>query len=314
MVVLAAWVLLVGVVLVDWNVDCSAGSLNRCRGRDVEWPLFWSERRGGAGPDAAKPATLINGYQTSQMLHVAATLRIADLLKDGPRSTADLAAAAGAHEDTLYRLMRTLASLGNFAEKQTRRFELNPAAECLRSDVQARCAYVAEILGQEWMWRPWGALLESVRTGTTAFDHLYGLGTFDWFAKHPDARRLFDAAKPRRRMHRPRCHRRLHFSKVRRVVDVGGSDGTLLTSVLRINASTTGVLFDLPGVVEAAKVAFDRSVVDTRGVRRRNLFHGCAEWCRALRDEVDSPRLERRQLPEDPRERTPAAWPLPRAY
>jgi hypothetical protein len=31
--------------------------------------------------------------------------------------------------------------------------------------------------------------------------------------------------------------------------------------VLRVNASTTGVLFDLPAVVEAAKVTFDRSVV-----------------------------------------------------
>ena len=73
-------------------------------------------------------AALINGYQTSQMLHVAAKLRIADLLKDGPRSTADLAAAAGAQEDALYRVMRTLASLGIFTEMQGRRFELNPAA------------------------------------------------------------------------------------------------------------------------------------------------------------------------------------------
>ncbi len=262
-----------------------------------------SGQSGAAAPTPTRQSlqTLINGYQTSQMLHVAATLRIADLLKDGPRSAADLAAAAGAHEDALYRLMRTLASLGFFTETQGRRFQLNPAAEYLRSDAQGSLRVVAEILGQEWMWRPWGALLESVKTGTTAFDHLYGMGTFDWFAKHPDARRLFDAGQAQATMASVNdVTDAFDFSKVRRVVDVGGGDGTLLTSVLRINGPTTGGALDLPGVVEAAQVTFDHSVV-ARGVRRRNLLHGRAEWCRALRDEVDPPRLERRQLPEDPR-------------
>jgi hypothetical protein len=223
-----------------------------------------SAQSGTAAPTPTRQSlqTLINGYQTSQMLHVAATLRIADLLKDGPRSTADLAAAAGAHEDTLYRLMRTLASLGIFTETQCRRFELNPTADYLRSDAQGSLRVVAEVLGQEWMWRPWGALLESVKTGTTAFDHLYGLGTFDWFAKHPDARRLFDAGQAEATNASVNAvTNAFDFCKVRRVVDVGGGDGTLLTSMLRVNASTTGVLFDLPGVVEAAKVTFDRSVV-----------------------------------------------------
>jgi hypothetical protein len=158
--------------------------------------------------------------------------------------------------------MRTLASLGIFTEGQSRQFELNRASEHLRSDAPGSLRVLAEILGQEWMWRPWGALLESVRTGTTAFDHLYGVGTFDWFAKHPDARRLFDAGQAEATDASANAvTEAFDFSKVRRVVDISGGDGTLLTSVLRVNASATGVLFDLPGVVEAAKVRFDRSVV-----------------------------------------------------
>jgi hypothetical protein len=34
---------------------------------------------------------LIIGYQVSQVIHVAASLGIADLLKDGPRSSAEIA-------------------------------------------------------------------------------------------------------------------------------------------------------------------------------------------------------------------------------
>src|SRR4029453_1648958 len=97
-------------------------------------PLSAQSAAVAPAPTRQSLATLIFGYQTSQMMHVAAKLRIADLLKDGPRSTADLAAAAGASEDALYRLMRTLASLGIFTEAQGRRFELNPAAQFLRSD------------------------------------------------------------------------------------------------------------------------------------------------------------------------------------
>ena len=51
------------------------------------------------------------------------------------------------------------------------------------------------------------------------------------------------------------------FGKRRQVVHVGGGDGTLLASVLRVNPSTTGVVFDLPGVVEAAKARFDQSTI-----------------------------------------------------
>jgi hypothetical protein len=107
-----------------------------------------------------------------------------------------------------------------------------------------------------------GALLESARSGTTAFNHLYGEGTFDWFAKHPDAGRLFDAGQAGSTTASARAVTDAYdFSGVRRVVDVGGGDGTLLAAVLRANPATTGVVFDLPSVVEAANASFDRSAI-----------------------------------------------------
>ena len=40
---------------------------------------------------------MVNGYQASQALHAAVALGLPDLLADGPRTTADLASACGAH-------------------------------------------------------------------------------------------------------------------------------------------------------------------------------------------------------------------------
>ncbi len=72
---------------------------------------------------------LVAGYQVSQALHVAATLKLADLLADGPRTSDELAAATEAHADALYRLLRALAAVGVFKELDDRRFELAPLGD-----------------------------------------------------------------------------------------------------------------------------------------------------------------------------------------
>ena len=77
---------------------------------------------------------MINGYQVSQALHVAATLGLSDLLADGPRSVADLAAATGTDERTLLRLLRALASVGVYAGGEEGRFTNTELGEALRSD------------------------------------------------------------------------------------------------------------------------------------------------------------------------------------
>ena len=49
------------------------------------------------------------GFRTTQLIHVAAKLGIADVLKDGPQDASALARAVGAHPRALYRLLRALA-------------------------------------------------------------------------------------------------------------------------------------------------------------------------------------------------------------
>jgi hypothetical protein len=46
------------------------------------------------------------------------------------------------------------------------------------------------------------------------------------------------------------------FSGIHRLIDVGGGQGALLTSILRANPAMRGVLFDLPQVVAGARERF----------------------------------------------------------
>ena len=89
---------------------------------------------GASERPAATLRRLINGFEVSQALHVAASLGIPDLL-DEPRDAEELAASTGTNPDALYRLLRAVASVGVLHEDGGRRFSLTPVGEGLRSDV-----------------------------------------------------------------------------------------------------------------------------------------------------------------------------------
>ena len=201
---------------------------------------------------------MIAGHIPSMLVSVAAKLRIADHLRDGPKSVAELSKATGAHEDSLYRILRALTELGLFAEEPARTFRLNEAAEPLRSDVPGSLRAAAEVQGEPWMRGPWGALLHSARTGDTAFNHLYGKGTFEFFAENPEAALLFDTWQAAGTNAGAKAVASAYdFAAAQSVIDVGGGFGALLTAVLQRNQALKGALFDLPHVIAQAKGQFD---------------------------------------------------------
>lgn len=65
---------------------------------------------------------MISGFWVSRAIYVAAKLAIADLVKDRPRTAAELAQATGTHAPSLYRVLRALASLRIFAKDDVTAF------------------------------------------------------------------------------------------------------------------------------------------------------------------------------------------------
>src|SRR5262249_23693524 len=115
---------------------------------------------------------LVTSYFISQSIYVAAKLGIADLLADGPRSVEDLAAATAAHAPSLYRVLRLREGAGVCAKAGEREFMLNEAGECRQSDAPGSIRYAAMLFGEE-PFRASAELLHTVRTGETAFEHVY---------------------------------------------------------------------------------------------------------------------------------------------
>ncbi len=78
---------------------------------------------------------MATGYWLSQAIYVAAKLGIADLLTEGPKSSAELAAATGVDAPSLFRVLRALAGVGVFSHTGSDYFALAPLGEGFRTDV-----------------------------------------------------------------------------------------------------------------------------------------------------------------------------------
>lgn len=193
----------------------------------------------------------IAGFRLSQMISVASKLRLADLLSKGPLGVPELAQLTRSNEDSLYRLLRALAGSGIFAEMGDRKFGLTPEANYLRTGVEGSLRALAEVTGAPWMWQSWGGLAHSVRTGETAFDRLYGKDTWTYFAEDPEASSLFNEFMEEISLADARAVVNAFDFGKKRIVDVAGGQGALLTTILERYPDAHGVLFNLPHVIDA---------------------------------------------------------------
>ncbi|HSR67289.1 MAG TPA: methyltransferase [Acidobacteriota bacterium] len=197
---------------------------------------------------------MMMGQVVAQAVFVAAELGLADLVASGRSTAREMAEAAGAHEQALYRLLRFLASHGVFCEGADGRFELTPKAELLRSDVEDSQRAAARMFGN--CSQAMSHLLHSVKTQESGFVKAHGKPIFDHLAENPEEAAVFDAAMTC--IHGGETDAVLDaydFQSIGTLADIGGGNGSALTSALRRHSSLDGILFDQPHVIERAKPA-----------------------------------------------------------
>jgi len=142
-----------------------------------------------AAPPEAQIAEIMLSQVMSRLVFLAANLKLANQLADGPRTAAELARLTGTHAPSLHRILRTLASLGFFKEDGKHRFALAPLGAVLKSGTPSHAA--ALTLGGEMFTRSFDNLLYSAQTGKPGFERAFGMPIFDWLAAHPTQATLF---------------------------------------------------------------------------------------------------------------------------
>jgi O-methyltransferase domain/Dimerisation domain len=223
---------------------------------------------------AATLMRLTNGYQVSQAIHVAAVLRLADFVGAEPVAAEEIAPRVGAHPRSLYRLLRALSTVGIFRETDDRRFVGSAMSDLLRTDHPGSMWGYPAFIGRPRHREIWGELLHSVRTGQDAPHHLWGVDGYQHLADKPEEIASFNAGQAAvSRTVAPAIIAAYDFSKFVRIVDVGGGNGALLAAILSASPRSSGVVFDLPHVVQEAA-----SVIRPAGLDGRCEIVGGSYW------------------------------------
>ena len=217
-------------------------------------PIDLNAQASGGTP-ATRLRDLIAGFVLSRAVYAAATLEIADLLAKGPSDAQTLARACGADAGALYRVLRALAGVGVFAEDERGKFSNTPMSELLRSDVPGSLRALSLMYGDDDVWAAWGLVLHSVRTGDAGMNQVVGMHVFDHYSRHPEKAKVFDQAMVSSSSLVNRALTEAYdFSQFGRLVDVAGGYGSTLCAVLKATPSLRGVLYDMPHVIENARV------------------------------------------------------------
>ena len=215
---------------------------------------------------ASRLLELIFIQRISQSIYVAASLGIADLLADGPKSAELLANATGVQAAPLKRVMRALVGFGVFAQDGADRFALTPIGEFLKSDVAGSLRPAALNFGGEDAAMIEGLLLHCVKTGESAIKKAYGEGNrFSQIQRDPKRAELFNAVMTSfSTLHLEGAMEAYDFSGIAKLVDVGGGHGKNLAEILKRHPKMRGVLFDMPHAFEGGKETIAKAGLNER--------------------------------------------------
>lgn len=208
-----------------------------------------AETPAGGGFARRKLLGILSGSWVAQCCYAVAKLGVPDLLADGPRTVDELARRCGADPAALARLLRGMASIGLFRRTGPETYALTSVTECLRSDVPHSLRRQALLDGEE-VFRSFGDIMHTMRTGTPAFDRIYGEPFYDYLGTHPGTAESFTEAMNANRL--PATLAAVDLSGVDTVVDVGGGSGGLLAEVLGEHRAARGVLLELPEAIRQA--------------------------------------------------------------
>ncbi len=137
------------------------------------------------------------------------------------------------------------------------RFALTPLGECL---VPLRGAAIGELY-----YESAAGLLDSVKAGGAAFEHVHGERFFDYLAEHPDQEATFQGSMAgRSEQEAADVVGAYDFTGLHRLIDVGGGRGVLLARILRASPDLHGVLLDRPAAIPAAQRHLEERAVADR--------------------------------------------------
>lgn len=206
---------------------------------------------------------LIQSQRITAVIYAAAKLDLGALLRDGPRSLDEIAAATKTHAGSLRRLLTALSTIGLCTESDGR-YGLTDVGAALdgnsENSFRAWAIFEGEILTTSW-----SGLLESVTSGRTAAELAGAANSFELMASSPKRVSVFNAAMvDLTRTVTPDVLRAYDFSRFSHLTDVGGGIGEFAAAVANQYPKLQATVYDLPRCEQGALSHLAKAAVGTR--------------------------------------------------
>lgn len=196
---------------------------------------------------------LIGSYMVSDAIRAAGHLGVFAHLDQASGATLDdLAASISVPAAQLERVLNLLQYAGLIEEQENTLHNTRLGAVLVPGKPGSLGAF-AENFTSPLFQRAWDHLEVSVLTGEPGFDREYHQSIYDYLGHDEAASKLFNQAMQEEAAAAAQSATTLiDLEKDETVVDIGGGDGTFLSSLLQTAPSVTGIVFDSPAGVAAA--------------------------------------------------------------
>jgi acetylserotonin N-methyltransferase len=217
-------------------------------------------------PDSSPVTELIEAFRRSKAMFAAVSLGVFDALEPKPRSVNTLAEELRVKADPLERLLDACVGL-KLLRRHGADYENEPVASTYlcRSSARTLTGYI--LYSNDVLFRLWTHMEDAMREGTPRWKQAFGVegSIFDHFFRTEEAKETFVQG-----MHglgilsSPEVVEAFDLSQFRRMADLGGATGHLAIAACERNPGLRAVVFDLPAVIESARVYARSSIASQR--------------------------------------------------
>ena len=192
---------------------------------------------------------MVSGYARTAEIYTTVKLGIPDILAKGPKTLQEIANELDIDKKNIIRFLRLLVARELISLKDLN-YSLTNLGDILRSDhpnsVRNLIIYIGEI-----QYRVGGEMLSSIQTGKPAFDRIFEMSFFDYLSKNPEMSSYFnEAMRYQASIRTEGLVRSYNFKQANTIIDIGGGDATLISSILENNPNLKGIVYEVSTVIE----------------------------------------------------------------
>jgi acetylserotonin N-methyltransferase len=209
---------------------------------------------------------LIEAFRRSKAMFAAVSLGVFDFLERAPADAATMAAALRVESEPLERLLDACVGL-TLLRKNGACYENETAASTYlcRENERSLTGYI--LYSNDVLFPLWTHLEDAIREGTPRWKQAFGIdgAIFDHFFRSEEAKQTFIKG-----MHglgilsSPKVVEAFDLSHFRKLVDLGGATGHLAIAACERHRKLRAAVFDLPQVIEGARIEVNKSTAAER--------------------------------------------------